>query len=194
MTAEYPKFISKEDINALPMLDYQGEIILIETAQGAKRAVAELVHEPVLGFDTETRPSFVKGQSYKIALLQLATLERAYLFRLNRFPITEELVHLLSNPDVIKAGVGILDDLRGLQKIADFKPQGFVDLSKVVEKNGFTSLGLRALTAIFLGQRLSKAAKVTNWERRDLTEAQLKYAAADALVGLQIYHKIKHLV
>ncbi len=187
MPESFQTFISKEEINALPMFDYPGTYHVIETEEAAIAAVGILAKEKVLGFDTETRPSFTKGESYRVSLLQLATEKEAYLFRLNKFRMPKVLVDLLSSKDVLKAGVGIPDDLNGLKKIVTFTPQGFVDLSLEVKKRGFTSLGLRALTAIFLKKRLSKAAKVTNWERVDLTDAQLKYAALDAYVGLMIY-------
>lgn len=193
MIKTYAKSVSKEEINELPTFEYRGKIVIIETHQDAVSAILKLSTEKFLGFDTETRPSFQKGESYQVALLQLATHDYAYLFRLNKMPFRQELADLLSNPNIIKAGVAVHDDLKGLQKIFPFVPGGFVDVAKEAEKKGFTSLGLRALTAIFLGFRLSKAAKVTNWERSPLTEAQLNYAANDALAGLKIYEKMLDL-
>lgn len=176
------------------MLEYEGQIELIQSHAHAHLALAKLKHEKILGFDTESRPSFKKGESYGVALLQLATPECAYLFRVSKIPFLQELSDLLSNPDILKIGLATHDDIKGLQKIfPDMKPQGFYDLAREVERRGFQSLGLRALAAIFLGKRLSKAAKITNWERPDLTEAQLKYAANDAQVALKIYEKLKHL-
>jgi ribonuclease D len=190
MSENYKQFISKEEINDLPLLEYEGTIEIIETYEKALEAVKQLSLEKELGFDTESRPCFAKGESYPIAMIQLSTLTCAYLFRLNRMPFPKELLEILSNENIIKAGVGIPDDLKGIQKLSSFTPRGFVDLSTEAKQKGFTSLGLRALAAIFLGQRLSKAAKVTNWERVVLTEAQVKYAANDAMVGLKIYHKM----
>jgi ribonuclease D len=187
------KMITKEEINLLPLLNYEGELKLIETLPEALEAVMQLSGEKILGFDTETRPSFQKGESYPVALLQLATANSAYLFRLNKIPFLPEVRELLANPSILKVGVGIEDDLKGLQRIAPFKPEGFVDIAKEAKLRGYSGLGLRSLTAIFLGQRLSKAAKITNWEKNNLTEAQLKYAANDALVGLLIYQKLMNL-
>lgn len=187
---KYPTSIDKEEINLLPPMEFAGEIIEVETLPGALKAIELLSQEKMVGFDTETRPAFVKGESYTPALLQLATRQRAYIFRLKFYEPPKELGDLLSNPDVLKIGVGISDDLRGLKRIIDFHPAGFVDLSLEVRKRGFTSEGLRALTAIFLGRRLIKGSTRTNWERKDLTSAQIKYAAADAAVGLLIYEKI----
>lgn len=190
MKSQYPSSITKEAVNALPMLEYRGRIEVIETVPHALLAVKELATAPVLGFDTETRPSFQKGQSYKVAMLQLGTKDCAYLFRLSKIPLLPEVTALLENEAIVKVGVAIHDDLKGLQKILPFTPKGFVDLAKEAEKKGFPNLGLRTLTAIFLGLRLSKGAKVTNWERNILTPAQLQYAANDANVALKIYDKL----
>lgn len=190
MSDNYQKFISKEEINELPMLNFKGKLVVIETLEAALPVIEILSREKFLGFDTETKPSFTKGEFYEVAMLQLATETAAYLFRLNKMPFCKELSDLISNAGITKAGVGIQDDLKGLQRILPGTAEGFVDLSKEATKRGFTSLGLRALTAIYLGVRLSKAAKITNWERPTLTDAQLEYAALDAMVGLQIYKKM----
>jgi ribonuclease D len=182
--------ITKEEINLLPLLEYEGEAILIETDKGCVRAIGELIQEKVLGFDTETRPSFSKGEYHKCALLQLSGKKRAYLFRLNKISFTAELAALLANPEILKVGVAVHDDVKALQKLHPFDPAGFIDLNTVGEKNGIENLGLRSLSAIFLHKRLSKGAKLTNWDQDDLTRAQVEYAANDALVGLQIYEKM----
>jgi ribonuclease D len=186
----YAKSISKEEINELPMFEYHGEIVLIENLDLALQCIEKLSREKFLGFDTETRPSFSKGEFYPVALLQLASEKCAYLFRLNKFKFPKELGDLLAREDIVKAGVAIHDDLKGLQKLRPFTPGGFIDVAKESEKIGITTFGLRALTAIFLGHRLSKAAKVTNWEKPELTEPQIMYAACDAVVGLGIYLKL----
>ena len=182
--------IDKEEINLLPPMDFAGEIVEIVTPEGAKRAVEILQKEKVLGFDTETRPSFTKGESYTPSLLQLATRDSAFLFRLKFYHFPDELVSLMENPDILKVGIGIKDDLHGLGKIVKMKPAGFVDLADEVKKKGMTSASLRSLTAIFLGKRLFKKAKTTNWERKELTDAQIKYAAIDAVVGFLIHEQI----
>lgn len=183
--------IEKEEINLLPAMDFDGEIVEIVSPEGARKAVQVLCNEKVLGFDTETRPSFTKGESYTPAILQLANDKQAFIFRLKFFPFPPELAGLLEDEKVLKVGIGIKDDLIGLGKIVDFKPGGFLDLQEVVKRNGMTSASLRSLTAIFLGKKLFKKAKTTNWERRDLTHAQVKYAATDAVVGFLIHEKIK---
>lgn len=185
--------IDKEEINLLPPMDFDGEIVEIVTPEGARRAAEILRSEKVLGFDTETRPSFTKGESYTPSILQLATGEKAFLFRLKFYPLPDEMISILENPGIVKVGIGNKDDLIGLGKIINFKPAGFVDLAEEMKKKGMTSASLRSLTAIFLGKRLFKKAKTTNWERRDLTPAQIKYAAIDAVVGYLIYQKISEL-
>lgn len=185
--------IDKEAINLLPPMDFEGEIIEIVTPEGARRAVEILNSEKILGFDTETRPSFTKGESYTPSILQLATHEKAFLFRLKFYPFPQDLVSLLENPDIQKVGIGIKDDLNGLGKIVKMKPAGFIDLADEMKKKGMTSASLRSLTAILLGKRLFKKAKTTNWERKELTPAQIKYAAIDAVVGFLIYEKILEL-
>ncbi len=183
--------IEKEEINLLPAMDFDGEIVEIVTPEGARKAVQVLCQEKVLGFDTETRPSFTKGEFYTPAILQLANDKQAFIFRLKFFPFPPELAGLLEDENILKVGIGIKDDLIGLGKIVDFNPGGFLDLQEVVKRNGMTSASLRSLTAIFLGKKLFKKAKTTNWERKDLTPAQVKYAATDAVVGFLIHEKIK---
>ncbi|HXH31229.1 MAG TPA: 3'-5' exonuclease [Bacteriovoracaceae bacterium] len=190
MSHGYLKFISKEEINELPLYHFEGKFELIDTNEKALTAVKEISEYKVLGFDTETRPSFRKGEVYKASLLQLATVNRTYLFRLNKLSDYSGLSRILTDEHTIKVGVAILDDVKGLQKLFPVDLKGFVDIAKHVEKQGFTSFGLRALTAIFLGKRLSKKAKITNWEKDVLTSEQLTYAACDAQVGLLIYQKI----
>lgn len=187
-----PTQISKEAINDLPQTEFAGTIHVIEDTSAALRAVEVLLQEKVLGFDTETRPSFRPGEVYPISLLQLATDKEAFLFRFNRFRFPPELAQVLSHTGIIKAGVAIHDDIKGLQKLHPFTPGGFVDLQLEAKKRGITTIGLRALTAIFLGERLSKAAKLTKWDQRHLNQAQLQYAANDAVVGYRIYQSLLH--
>jgi ribonuclease D len=182
--------IDKEEINLLPPMDFEGEIVEIVTPEGARRAVEVLCREKVLGFDTETRPSFSKGESYTPAILQLANDKQAFIFRLKFFAFPPEIVGLLEDESILKVGIGIKDDLVGLGKIVNFRPGGFLDLAEEVKKFGVSGAGLRSLTAIFLGKKLFKKAKTTNWERTDLTLAQIKYAATDAVVGYLIHEKI----
>lgn len=186
----YQTSITKEEIMALEPFVFEGDVIEIISLEGVKKALTVLKQYNVLGFDTETRPAFQKGEVYTPALLQLATPTQSFVFRLKFFPFPPELEELLCELSILKVGVGIKDDLNGLRRISQGKLAGFFDLSDEVTKRGFQEKGLRALTAIFLGKRLLKGSKKTNWEREELTEAQILYAATDAVVGLLIYQKL----
>jgi ribonuclease D len=148
------------------------------------------LNSEVLGFDTETRPSFKKGRKNKVSLIQLANNDFACLIRINRIGIPDELAAILSDPGVIKAGVAIHDDIRFLTGVRKFRPEGFVDLQGFVKEYGIQSSGLKKLAAIILGFRISKRQQVTDWEATELTEAQRIYAATDAWVCHQIYKKL----
>lgn len=183
--------IEKDEINKLEMLKFQGSIHVVTDTDEAISIASKLIDEPILGFDTETRPSFKKGESYDVSLLQLSTEESAYLFRLNKMKFPKELAELLANPKIVKAGVAVRDDIKALQKLHPFKEESFCELQDFAKKLNVKNFGLRALCAIFLDYRLSKRAKITNWEQTPLTDAQVQYAACDAWVGLQIYKQMK---
>ena len=184
--------ISKDEINQLPRYKFEGNIVLINTEKEAYQALEKLKHEKILGFDTETRASFRKGESYDVALLQLATSTDAYLFRLNKLPINkmEELFEILANPEIVKTGVAVRDDIKALQKLHPFKESNFVDLAEIAQQRKVLNFGLRALTAIFLKKRLSKSSKISNWSKDELTPAQITYAACDAVVAYLIYQQL----
>ncbi len=186
----YPLSISKDDINTLPLYVFNGTIILIESEKDALLAIADLKNETVLGFDTETRASFRKGERYPVALLQLATHTTSYLFRLNTFPMMKELADILANPTIVKAGVAVREDIKALQKRHPFTPHNVVDLSEIAKEKNILNLGLRGLTALFLKQRLSKNAQVSNWARQTLTPTQITYAACDAVASFSLYHAL----
>ncbi len=187
---EYRAYISKEELNELPLFQHPNKIELIEDQKHALSVIPKIAEAKVLGFDIEIKPVFVRGQTNSVALLQLATDECTYLFRLNKIPLLQELKDIFTNESILKVGVAVRDDVKALQALSSFEPKGFYDIAKVVQEEGFESLGLRALVGIFLEQRLSKAAKITNWEKSPLTEAQILYAACDALAGLLIYQKM----
>ena len=182
--------MSKEELQLLPLFNHDGRYELIETIPAALKAIEELKKAGTLGFDTETRPSFRKGEFYHVALLQLATHNCCYLFRLNKIPLSAELVSLLEDEKIIKVGVAIRDDIIGLQKMRKFIPGGFVDLAEKTRISKSISLSLRSLCGMYLYQRLSKASKITNWESPVLTDAQARYAANDAFVSLLILEKM----
>ncbi len=185
--------ITKEEINSLPLYKYKGEIVLIEKEDDALKAIREIKNENVLGFDTETKASFRKGEKYSVSLLQLATDKKAYLFRLNKLSINEGLIEILENPKIFKLGVAVAGDVKALKELSFFKDAGFIDLAELAKEKKIENLSLRALTAIFLEKRLSKKAKISNWERNELKLSQIRYAASDAAVGYSIYEKMSEL-
>ena len=183
--------ITKAEINELPMQQYEGPIILCRTPEEAETAAEKLNRETLLGFDTETRPAFRKGESYDPSLLQLATETEVYLFQIQQCGLTPGLLQLLSSPEIVKAGVALDRDVSELQAMAPFQPAGFVELADVAKKARIKNLGLRGLTAILFGFRISKKEQVSNWARKELTESQQTYAATDAWLGRKIYLDFK---
>ena len=185
--------LSKTEINSLPLRYYNGAIRIIQTAEQAKDACAILIKEKVLGFDTETRPAFNKGQSYLPSLLQLAGTKVVYLFQLSQCGLTDSIIILLSNVNIIKSGVAINQDLTELQQILNFEPAGFVDLGDIARSKGLPHHGLRGLAAYLLKFRISKSGRTSNWSANQLTKKQIKYAATDAWVGRELYLKYKQI-
>lgn len=181
------RHITKAEINELPMQQYEGPIQLCRSADEAETAARKLLKETLLGFDTETRPAFRKGESYDPSLLQLATESEVYLFQIQQCGLTPALLQVLASPDIIKAGVAIDRDVSELKEMAHFEPAGFVELATYAKEAKIKNLGLRGLTAILFGFRISKKEQVSNWARKDLTESQQTYAATDAWLGRKIY-------
>jgi len=182
--------IDKEELAVLPLIQFEGEIMLVESKEDYLISIEYLARQTMLGFDTETRPAFKKGVVYEVALLQLATKDRAFLFRLNKIGLPNGLINILENPNIEKIGVAIRDDIKGLQKLNNFKPGGFVELQERVKDYGILDFSLKKLSAIVLGYRISKAQQVTNWEALELSEAQQIYAATDAWVSHRIYESL----
>lgn len=185
--------ITKEAINELPLVAYEGPVELVTTDAQLAAAVEELANESVLGFDTETRPSFQKGQSYPVAVLQLASAEKVYVFQLLKLENLHPLVRILANPRMIKAGVAIQDDIKKLLHAIPFKPAGFVEIATLTTQAGILNTGLRSLAGLLLNCRISKSSQVTNWAKPNLSAPQIQYAATDAWVSRNLYLKALHL-
>lgn len=182
---------TKDEINALPMLTYEGEVVLVRTQAELDCILPELAKATVLGFDTETRPTFKKGVGLQDpALLQLATHQKVYLIQINIIPFGEELAQILADENIIKAGVAINDDLNALSKIFPFKAANVVDLARLANRKGLQAQGLRTITANLLHYRISKNAQCSNWSSLSLTHTQIRYAATDAWLGLIIYQAL----
>lgn len=184
---QYNASITDEELRQLPILQFDGRITLVDNIEKFRRAIGEMGRPRLLGFDTETRPSFKKGKRYSVALLQLADADRAWLFRLNMIGLPPELAAILSDKHIIKTGVAIRDDVKALRSLTPFEPHGFHDLQSVVADHGIQELGLKKLTAIVLGHSISKSQQVSNWEAPALTVPQQLYAATDAWVCRSIY-------
>ncbi len=186
-----PHELEKEAINGLPMRAYEGTVHQVDSDREVSAAVKHLRRSHVLGFDTETRPAFQRGVSYRPALLQLASSEAVWLFHLPMLAYPNDLWGLLSDEGVIKAGVSLDYDVKQLQLLSPFEPAGFVDLVTLSAPLGYKAAGLRNLAGNLLGFRISKGPKTSNWERLPLSPAQVTYAATDAWVGRELYLKLK---
>ncbi len=189
---KFPSEISKEQIKQLPLIHFPGQIHIIDKPDKIDFAYKRLKQADILGFDTETRPSFRKGQSYSLSLVQLATGEESFLFRINMISFPDELRDILEDERIIKIGFDLSSDFHQLRRVVkDIQPRGFVDLQKYAREFGLKNMSLKKLTAILLGHRLSKRQRLSNWEQKHLTEGQMVYAATDAWVTLRLYQELK---
>ena len=182
--------ISNEQTAQLPAIEFRGDIRIVDRERDIDEACRYLAAQPLVGFDTETRPSFRPGVTYKVSLLQLASAERCYLFRLNRIPLAKPIMQLLGDRRLPKIGADVAGDLRSLRQLRRFRDGGFVDLQNLASEWGIEEKSLRKLSAIVLGQRVSKAQRLSNWEAAALTEKQQLYAATDAWVCIRIYEEL----
>ena len=187
----FEKEITKEQINGLPLKRYEGKVVVVSTAEQLALALEELRRANVIGFDTESRPAFRKGEYYPIAMIQMAIPNKVFLVRVNLTGFTPELQQLFANENIVKAGISIRDDIKELQRLGNFIPGGVVDLNDIAKELGVMNIGVRSLSGIFLGIRISKGQQTSNWERETLTESQLYYAATDAWVCHEIYRTLE---
>jgi ribonuclease D len=193
LPAEFARAMSREELAILPIRRYAGEVCMVATPQDLHRARADLREESVVGFDTETRPAFRKAEKHLPCLVQVATARAVYLFQLRRVEVIPVLAELLSQPHIIKAGVALAHDVRELKLVFPFAEHGMLDLGAVARRRGLQQTGLRNLAGIFLGWRIPKGARTSNWSAPRLTAAQIAYAATDAWVCRELCRRFDAL-
>lgn len=193
LSPEFLRRISREEMNALPIRRYEGEVRLVESPDMLERAAEDILRETAVGFDTETRPAFRKGESHLPSLAQVATARAVYLFPLQRLDCSGLLAELLGAPHIVNAGVALADDLRQLRQLFAFEAASALDLGHVARRHGLKQTGLRNLTGIFLGTRIPKGTKTTNWAAPRLTPQQVMYAATDAWACRELYLRFQAL-
>lgn len=183
--------IDKATINSLPIESFAGNIHVIENADDAMQAIQQLRCHPLLGLDTETKPSFRKGKTNKVSLVQLSTDTDCYLFRINKIGFIDELRDLITDSDITKIGLSLHDDFKVLHKVDDFEPHNYIDLQKIVKLYGIQDMSLQKIYAIIFGKKISKSQRLSNWEAPELTASQQCYAALDAWACLHIYQALR---
>jgi len=193
LPAELLRSVSREEVNALPIRRYEGEVRVVSAPQDLAPALADILQEPVVGFDTETRPAFRPGESYSPSLAQVATARAVYLFQVRHREAAEAVAQTLASEHVVKAGVGLADDLKALKKLVEFSERSIVDLGAVATRHGLKQTGVRNLTGLFLGFRIPKGTKTSNWARSQLTSQQIAYAATDAWACRELYLRFSTL-
>ena len=187
---EFQPTITNEQTAELPSAHFDGKITIVDRDDQIMEVCRDLARHKIIGFDTETRPSFKAGVSNKVALLQLSTPECCYLIRLCKIKLHNAILKILSNPEIIKIGADVTGDLRALHVLRNFNERGFIDLQQIASNWGIEEKSLRKMSAIVLGQRVSKAQRLSNWEASVLTPQQQLYAATDAWVCIKIYEKL----
>lgn len=185
--------IDKAEVTAMPPVIFEGRIIVIQTEAEADKAVDYLLSQTIVGVDTETRPSFKKGQSHKVALLQVATLDTCFLFRINIIGLCTSILRFIADKKVIKVGLSLKDDFLSLHRHGEFKVGSFVELQTFVREIGIADMSLQKIYAILFSQRISKNQRLSNWESDVLTDKQKSYAAIDAWACVRIYSRVKEL-
>ena len=185
--------ISREAIANLPIRRYEGAVCVVSTRTELTNALADIREQEVVGFDTETRPAFRKGERYVPALVQVATARAVYLFQLRRVDVIPGLADLLSEPRTVKAAVAIAQDLESLKAVFSFAEKNVVDLGRIARRCGLEQTGVRNLAGIFLGCRIPKGARTSNWAATTLTDTQITYAATDAWVCRELHGRFREL-
>ena len=182
--------ITREEIDLLPLTHFKGKITVIDNNLQIAKAVKVLRKSPVVGIDTETKPCFKKGRYNKMSLMQIATLEHCFLFRLHFIDFTDELIDFLTDKNIRKVGIALGNDIVGLKKLHNFRLANTLDLQSVIKSYGIMELGLQKIYAILFGEKISKSQQLSNWENAKLTKQQQRYAATDAWACLKIYLRI----
>lgn len=185
--------ITKEEINAMPKVEMGIPVTVISTVAEAETAVRYLMQYSVLGIDTETRPSFRRGENHKVALLQVSNQERCFLFRLNLIGLTLPIINLLESKRIIKVGLSLKDDFAMLRKRAPFSPNNVIELQEYVRPFGIRDMSLQKIYANLFAGKISKSQRLSNWEAPELTQPQQAYAGLDAWSCLLIYNKLNEL-
>jgi ribonuclease D len=185
--------ISREEMNELPIRRYEGPVHVVARHSDLGHAMQDILQEGVVGFDTETRPAFRPGESYPPSLVQFATASAVYLLQVQQQDLLGVMAEVLSSEKIVKVGVSVTDDIRNLKKLFEFDERSVVDLGKVAKRHGLKQTGVRNLAGIFLGARIPKGAKTTNWAVRRLTPQQIAYAATDAWVCRELYLRFREL-
>jgi ribonuclease D len=183
--------INKDELAALPQAHFQGDIVVVDKEDEVSSAIDVLRSAPLIGFDTETRPSFKRGHANKVALMQLSAGDTCYLFRLNEIGFVEQLKDLLEDKSVVKVGASVHDDYLNLNKLAPFNPDGFIDVQQYVKQFKIEDNSLARIYGILFGERISKNQRLTNWEQTTLTAGQQSYAALDAYACTRIYQYLQ---
>ncbi len=192
MKTIYNKF-DKAKIAALPRVLFKGRIVVVLTERDADKAVRYLLSQPILGVDTETRPSFKKGETHQVALLQVSSYDVCFLFRLNQLGMSPSVKRLLEDTRVPKIGLSLRDDFLSLHKLGDFNAGYFIDLQDHMREIGVEDLSLQKLYANFFAQKISKREQLTNWEADILQDKQKLYAATDAWSCIMLYEELQRL-
>ena len=190
------KIVSSYDKNLLadlPRVLFPGRIVVVISENEAQKAVRYLMKQPLLGFDTETRPSFVRGRLNKVSLLQVCSGEICFLFRLNRIDLPPCLVKLLEDKTITKVALSWHDDLHSLNQRKQFRAGTFIELQTLAAQMGIQDMSLQKLFANIFGQKISKGQQLTNWDADCLSEAQQLYAATDAWACVQLYKEMKRM-
>jgi ribonuclease D len=185
--------ISREAMAQLPIRRYEGEVCLVATSRDLERALADMRQESIVGFDTETRPAFTKGESHAPCLVQAATARAVYLFQLRQLDVFQVLAELLAEPRIVKVGVALANDLRPLKLLFPFTEQNVLDLGVIARRCSLSQTGLRNLAGIFLGFRIPKGARTSNWAAPRLSAAQISYAATDAWACRELFLEFRNL-